>query len=64
MIVTMTCDMGTIKGYDLNEDGARNESNKRVGFWSFMTMSEKTQWAKKSIHDKQHIFPKLLKLYF
>jgi hypothetical protein len=29
MIMTVTGDMGTIKGYDLNEDGASHESNKR-----------------------------------
>ena len=48
MLMTMTGDMGTIKGYDLMKmvPGAKPSS---VGLWSFMTMSKKLAWLNDTI---------------
>jgi hypothetical protein len=48
MLMTMTGDMGSIKGFDLMKmvPGAKPTS---VGLWSFMTMSEKIEWLNNTI---------------
>jgi hypothetical protein len=48
MMMTMTGDMGIIKGFDLMKmvPGAKPTS---VGLWSFMTMSEKLGWLNDTI---------------
>jgi len=48
MIMTMTGDMGTIKGYDLMKM-VPGTNPKSVGLWSFMTMSEKLGWLNDTI---------------
>jgi hypothetical protein len=48
MIMTMTGDMGTIKGYDLMKM-MPGTNPKSVGLWSFMTMSEKLGWLNDTI---------------
>jgi len=48
MLMTMTGDMGTLKGFDLMKmvPGAKPSS---VGLWSFMTMSPKLSWLNETI---------------
>lgn len=43
MMMTMTGDMGVIKGFDLMKM-TMNGKPSSVGLWSFMTMSEKLGW--------------------
>jgi hypothetical protein len=48
MIMTMTGDMGTIKGYDLMKM-VPGKNPTSVGLWSFMTMAEKLGWLNETI---------------
>ncbi len=43
MLMTMTGDMGIVKGFDLMKMTAGGKPTS-VGLWSFMTMSEKLSW--------------------
>ena len=48
MMMTMTGDMGTLKGFDLMKM-MPGEKPTSVGLWSFMTMSEKISWLNDTI---------------
>jgi len=43
IFMTMSGDMGVLKGFDLMKMTAGGNP-KAVGLWSFMTMSEKLSW--------------------
>jgi hypothetical protein len=48
LLMTMTGDMGIIKGFDLMKMiPGKNPTS--VGLWSFMTMSEKLSWLNDTI---------------